>query len=103
MAGHGPTRADRRGSLPLDLCNDALSRNAEGEMNQQFGIAFDVRDLEEPETLEEAEAYVRRWATFQGVEIPDGLEPAVYMHDSDPLTPGSHPSIQVSFEWEGGS
>ncbi|HUL84740.1 MAG TPA: hypothetical protein VLX89_04385 [Actinomycetota bacterium] len=71
-------------------------------MRQQFGMAFDVRDPEPPKTLEEAEAFVRRWAAFQEIVIPDGVEPDVYIHEADPSTPESFGSIQVSFEWEDG-
>ena len=74
-----------------------------GKMRQQFGIAFDVRDPEQPATVDEAEAYVRRWAAFQDILLPVGLEPDIYIHEADSAVRGSFPSIQVSFEWEDGS
>jgi len=71
-------------------------------MMQQFGVAFDLRNPDKEGTFEEAEAQVRRWAAFQDVAIPDGLEPDIFFHEADG-TPGSYPSIHVSFEWDDAS
>jgi hypothetical protein len=69
-------------------------------VRRQFGVAFDLRDPERPESFEEAEALTRKWAAFEDVALPEGIEPNIYLHDADTATPGSYASIQVSFEWE---
>jgi hypothetical protein len=66
-----------------------------------FGVIFDLREPESPESVEEATATVRRWAGVQGVVIPDDAELKVVRRDADPKDWRTYPQLHVGFEWEG--
>jgi hypothetical protein len=44
---------------------------------RRFGITFDLRDPRRPDTVEQAAKYVRTWAAFVGVDVPEDAEPSV--------------------------
>lgn len=69
----------------------------------QFGINFDLRNPRSPATDKESVKLVREWAKVEGVVVPVGVEPEIFWHEAVPGDWRTHPTLTVSFAWDGGS
>jgi hypothetical protein len=66
----------------------------------QFGMIFDLRHPEPPQSVEEAVAIVRKWAALQSVDIPRDIEPTITRNEAKPDDWRTYPTLGVSFQWE---